>query len=87
MVPATAGALQILMILLPGFAAAYLVQMLALRNTQTDFDKVIEAGLYSFLIYISFLLCTGGLLPFDIQSRRRPRSRLRLSGIRSVWSA
>ena len=72
MIPATTGALQILLILLPGFAAAYLVQLLVLRNTQTDFDKVIEAGLYSALIYATFLLCTQGALPFDLIPPRPP---------------
>ena len=66
MIPTSSGALQILLILLPGFAAAYILQLLVLRNSQTDFDKVIEAGLFSFAIYASFLLFTWGNLPFDV---------------------
>ena len=52
--PATAVALQILLILLPGFTAAYLVQLLATRAKQTDLEKVIEALLFSFLNYVSY---------------------------------
>jgi hypothetical protein len=60
------------MILLPGFAAAYVVQMLALRHSQTDFDKVIEACLYSFLIYASFVVLAGGALPFEVVPAHLP---------------
>ena len=64
--PTSIVALEILLILLPGFAAEYVVQLLALRAAQTDMDKVIEACLYSFLIYGSFVLFVHGSLPFDI---------------------
>jgi hypothetical protein len=70
--PTSVIALQILLILLPGFAAAYLVQMLALRGPQTDFDKVIESCLYSVLIYSCFVLFTHGWLPFDIIAAKPP---------------
>lgn len=65
-------ALQILLILLPGFAAAYVVQLLALRGSQTDFDKVVEACLYSILIYSAFVAFTHGALPFDLVAPRPP---------------
>jgi Family of unknown function (DUF6338) len=64
--PTSVIALQILLILLPGFAAAYIVQMLAMRGPQTDFDKVIESSLYSVLIYACFIFFNHGFLPFDI---------------------
>ena len=70
--PTSVIALQILLILLPGFAAAYIVQMLALRGPQTDFDKVIESCLYSVLIYACFVFCTHGFLPFDIIAAQAP---------------
>jgi hypothetical protein len=70
--PASLIALQILLILLPGFAAAYIVQMLALRGPQTDLDKVIEACLYSTLIYAAFVLFAHGVLPFDLVPPRPP---------------
>jgi Family of unknown function (DUF6338) len=70
--PTSVIALQILLILLPGFAAAYIVQMLALRGPQTDFDKVIESCLYSVLIYACFVFFTHGFLPFDIIAAQAP---------------
>ncbi len=70
--PTSGIALQILLILLPGFAAAYIVQLLALRGPQTDFDKVIEACLYSFLIYSAFVVLTHGALPFEWASPHPP---------------
>jgi len=62
--PTSLLALQVLLILLPGFAAAYVVQMLAVRGAQTDFDKVIEAALYSVLIYGGYSAISRGKLPF-----------------------
>jgi len=70
--PTSVIALQILLILLPGFAAAYIVQILALRGPQTDFDKVIESCLYSVLIYACFVFFTHGFLPFDILAAQPP---------------
>jgi hypothetical protein len=80
--PASLIALQILLILLPGFSAAYIVQLLALRNAQTDFDKLVEAALYSFLIYATFMLCGHGTLPFEITPARPP-----LTDPAIVWHA
>jgi hypothetical protein len=70
--PTSLIALQILLILLPGFAAAYVVQILALRNNQTDFDKAIEACLYSFVIYSVFVLSFSGTLPFGLVAAKPP---------------
>jgi hypothetical protein len=65
--PATILTLQIFLILLPGFAAAYVVQALATRNSQTDFERVIEAVVFSFIIYVCYVPLNGGKLPFHIQ--------------------
>ncbi len=54
--PTSEVALRLFLILLPGFAAAYLVQALTVRAKQTDLEKVIEAFLFSFLIYVSYFL-------------------------------
>jgi hypothetical protein len=70
--PVSLIALQILLILLPGLAAAYIVQLLALRGSQTDFDKVVEACLYSVLIYATFVLLAHGALPFNMVQPRPP---------------
>ena len=70
------------MILLPGFSAAYIVQLLAFRNTQTDFDKAVEACLYSFLIYSVFVLVSHGSLPFDVVPAHWPTTEATV-----VWHA
>jgi hypothetical protein len=70
--PTSLVALQILLILLPGFAAAYMLQLLALRGPQTDFDKAVEACLYSILIYAAFVLFAHGALPFDLVPAKPP---------------
>jgi len=50
--PGTTEALGVLLLLLPGFSCAYLVQRLAVRPKQTELDKVIEALLFSFVLYL-----------------------------------
>jgi len=62
-VPTAAAALEIFLILLPGFAAAYLVQILTVRGKQTDLEKIIEALLFSFVIYVTYYLSQGGRQP------------------------
>jgi hypothetical protein len=42
----------VLLLLLPGFSCAYLVQRLTVRPKQTELDKVIEALLFSFIFYL-----------------------------------
>lgn len=64
--PATLLALQVLLILLPGFSAAYVVQALATRRTPSDFERVIEALVFSFVIYVCYVPFNGGKLPFHI---------------------
>jgi hypothetical protein len=66
-VPTSLVALQIFLILLPGFAAAYVVQQLATRRTQTDLERVIEALLFSFVIYVCFVAVNRGELPFSVR--------------------
>ena len=55
--PTSEFAFCVFLILLPGFAAAYLVQALTVRAKQTDLEKVIEAFLFSFIIYATYYLC------------------------------
>ncbi len=49
-------ALSVLLILLPGFLCARVVRSLCPRPQQTELDKIIEALLYSFLIYVVYAL-------------------------------
>jgi hypothetical protein len=65
--PVTLLALQVFLILLPGFSAAYFVQALATRRSQTDFERVVEALVFSFFIYVCFVPWNHGSLPFHIK--------------------
>jgi hypothetical protein len=65
--PTSLIALEIFLILLPGFAAAYLVQQLATRRNQSDLERIIEALLFSFVIYVCFIMANHGQLPFHVQ--------------------
>jgi hypothetical protein len=59
-------ALQIFLNLLPGFPAAYVVQAMATRRSQSDLERVIEALVFSFIIYVCYMPLNGGRLPFHI---------------------
>jgi hypothetical protein len=61
--PEKAEALGILLILLPGFATAYLVQLLAARRKQSGLDKVVEALIFSLVLYLFTLPFFGYTLP------------------------
>jgi hypothetical protein len=61
--PDKAEALGILLVLLPGFASAYLVQLLAARRRQSELDKVIEALIFSLTLYLITLRFFGYSLP------------------------
>ena len=65
--PATLLALQVFLILLPGFSAAYVVQALATRRSQSDFERVVEALVFSFIIYVCYIPLNGERLPFHIE--------------------
>jgi hypothetical protein len=54
--PSSFEALAVLLVLLPGFLCARIVQTLFVRPQQTELDKFIEALLYSFIIYVCFAL-------------------------------
>jgi hypothetical protein len=65
--PATLLALQIFLILLPGFSAAYIVQALATRRPPSDLERIIEALVFSFIIYVCYIPLNAGRLPFHIE--------------------
>ncbi|HTW60268.1 MAG TPA: DUF6338 family protein [Terracidiphilus sp.] len=58
-------ALGVLLVLLPGFACAYIVQFLAVRRKQSELDKVIEALLFSLILYLLTLPIFGYTLPLS----------------------
>lgn len=47
--------LAVLLVLLPGFLAAGIIRALCVRTKQTEFDKLIEALVYSFISYAAFV--------------------------------
>jgi hypothetical protein len=56
-----ADALSALVLLLPGLLCARLVRRFCVRAAQTELDKLIEALIYSFLIYVIFSLTVDPL--------------------------
>ena len=82
--PVTPAALEILPILLPGFTAAYLVQLLATRAKQTDLEKIVEALLFSFSIYVSYSLIRHTGLPVTLVSTAHGDT-FQFQSINLVW--
>jgi len=67
--PGSTEALGVLLLLLPGFSCAYLVQHLAVRPKQTELDKVIEALLLSLVLYLIASPFFSYSLPLSWQKR------------------
>ena len=61
--PEKAEALSILFVLLPGFVSAYVTQHLAVRRDQSQIEKIVEALIFSFLLYLITLPFFGYTLP------------------------
>src|SRR5438128_1616546 len=61
----TIQSLTALLILLPGFLTAELVRTLSARRKRSEFDKIIQAFIYSFLVYVCFTII-GGKFPITI---------------------
>lgn len=61
--PGKIEALGILLLLLPGFLCAYIAQRLAARRDRTELDKVVQAGIFSFLLYMATWPFFGYTLP------------------------
>lgn len=66
--PGKIEALAILFVLLPGFTCAYITQQLAARRVQTETEKVIEAVILSFVLYLITLPFFGYTLPLRWQA-------------------
>jgi hypothetical protein len=67
--PGTTEALGVLLLLLPGFSCAFIVQRLAVRPNQTELDKVIEALIFSFFLYLIVSPFFSYSLPLSWQKR------------------
>jgi hypothetical protein len=61
-------ALLALLVLLPGFLCAQIVRTCCVRPKQTEFDKVIEALVYTFVVYVVFALIAGPELPLALKT-------------------
>jgi hypothetical protein len=72
--PEKAEALGILLVLLPGFASAYIVQLLSSRRKQTELDKIVEALIFSLLLYLITLPFFRYSLPLAWHSGVRENS-------------
>jgi hypothetical protein len=66
-------ALGIFLILLPGFCSAYVIQHLCVRRKQSDLDKVVEALLFSLLLYLATLPLFGFVLPLSWHPATTPQ--------------
>jgi hypothetical protein len=55
----TIEGLLALLILLPGFLASELVGVLSTRPKRSEFDKIIQAFVYSLLVYVCFAALNG----------------------------
>jgi hypothetical protein len=53
--------LTVLLVLLPGFLCAKIIQWLCVRPKQSETDKLVEALLFSFVIYVIFTTMFGQL--------------------------
>jgi hypothetical protein len=51
--------LGVLLLLLPGFLTAEVVGILSTRPERTEFDKILHAFIYSFLVYVCFSALSG----------------------------
>lgn len=63
--PSGLQALLALFLLLPGFVSARIVRMLNARSQQSDLERIIQALMYSFLIYVVYLGVFGANLPIE----------------------
>jgi Family of unknown function (DUF6338) len=58
--PSSVETLSIILILLPGFLCARIIQNFFVRPQQTELDKFVEALIYSFIIYVLFAITFRG---------------------------
>ncbi len=54
-----------LVVLLPGFVSARIVRMMSAKTQQTELERIIEALIFSFFTYVSYVAIFGALLPFE----------------------
>ena len=62
-IPPSLSVLGILLFLLPGFISAIVLRQVTTRAKQSDFEKLIEALVLSFILYLTSLPFFGNTLP------------------------
>ena len=62
-IPPSLSVLGILLFLLPGFISAVVLRQVTTRAKQSDFEKLIEALVLSFVLYLTSLPFFGNTLP------------------------
>ena len=82
--PGTLQALAVLFILLPGFLAAYILQSLVTRPKQSDLEKLVEALIFSFVVYLISALIIGTKLPISWQAEKDSSGNLAY-GVHLSW--
>ena len=58
-------ALLALLVLLPGFVSARIARSISAPSSQTDVERIIDALIFSFFIYIVYLFLFGGTMPLE----------------------
>ena len=64
-IPPALSVLGILLFLLPGFISAIILRQVTTRAKQSDFEKLIEALVLSFVLYLTSLPLFGNTLPIS----------------------
>jgi hypothetical protein len=82
--PSGLQALLALFLLLPGFVSARIVRLLNARSQQSDLERLIQALIYSFFIYVLYLGVFGAALPIE-WVQVTPPSAMRLSLVIHRW--
>ncbi len=62
-IPPSLSVLGILLFLLPGFISAIVLRQIATRAKQSDFERLIEALVLSFILYLTSIPFFGNTLP------------------------
>ena len=65
--PSKVEAFGLLLVLMPGFLCAYVVQALAVRRKQSETEKIVEALIFSLILYLSTLRWFSYGLPLSWQ--------------------
>ena len=58
-------ALLALLVLLPGFVSARIARSISAPAAQTDVERILDALIFSFFIYILYLFLFGGTMPLE----------------------